>query len=170
MNFVDKYDYFIFDLDGTIYRGEHLIPKADQVINHLKELNKKVVFVSNKTTGTAKDYFSLLKNWGLNIDENEVINSTIVASNYLKQNFSGETFFAIGENTNYLYRAYRYPYEWIPQVDEPEQIPIRKIDCSSFRVPGSVDNRPQNVSVFDEGDEYANATQFCIVGEPKSEP
>jgi phosphoglycolate/pyridoxal phosphate phosphatase family enzyme len=99
VNFVDKYDYFIFDLDGTIYRGEHLIPNADKVINHLKKKNKKVVFVSNKTTGTAKDYFHLLKSWGLNIDEKEVINSTIVASNYLKQNFNGETFFAIGEDS-----------------------------------------------------------------------
>lgn len=99
MNFVDKYDYFIFDLDGTIYRGEHLIPNADQVINHLKEINKKVVFVSNKTTGSAKDYYHLLKNWGMNIDEKEVINSTIVASNYLKQNFNDETFFAIGEDS-----------------------------------------------------------------------
>ena len=44
---INKYDSFIFDLDGTIYRGEHLIPNADKVINHLKLLNKKVVFVSN---------------------------------------------------------------------------------------------------------------------------
>ena len=99
MNFVDKYDYFIFDLDGTIYRGEHLIPDSDKVINHLKEMNKKVVFVSNKTTGTAKDYYYLLKNWGLNVEKSEIINSTIVASNYLKENFNGETFFAIGEDS-----------------------------------------------------------------------
>ncbi len=97
MNLIEKYDYFIFDLDGTIYRGEHLIPGAEKVINHLKSINKKFVFASNKTTGTAKDYYHLLKNWGLNIDETEIINSTIVASNYLKQNFKSETFFAIGE-------------------------------------------------------------------------
>ena len=99
MSLIEKYDYFIFDLDGTIYRGEHLIPQADQVINHLKEINKKIVFVSNKTTGTAKDYYHLLKNWGLNVEENEIINSTIVASNFLKHNFKGETFFAIGEDS-----------------------------------------------------------------------
>jgi len=99
LNFLEKYDYFIFDLDGTIYRGEHLIREADKVINHLKAINKKIVFVSNKTTGTAKDYFHLLKNWGLNVEENEIINSTIVASNYLKRNFKGETFFAIGEDS-----------------------------------------------------------------------
>jgi len=99
LNFLDKYDYFIFDLDGTIYRGEHLIPNADKVINHLKSINKKIVFVSNKTTGTAKDYYNLLKNWGLNVEENEIINSTIVASRYLNQNFNGKVFFAIGEDS-----------------------------------------------------------------------
>lgn len=99
MNFLEKYDYFIFDLDGTIYRGEHLIPNADRVVNHLKSINKKIVFVSNKTTGTANDYYDLLKKWGLNVEENEIINSTIVVSNYLKQNFDGETFYAIGEDS-----------------------------------------------------------------------
>jgi arabinose operon protein AraL len=95
----EKYDYFIFDLDGTIYRGEHLIPRADEVINHLKFVGKKVVFVSNKTTGTAKDYYNLLKNWGLNVEEKEIINSTIVVTNYLKQNFNSDKFFAIGEDS-----------------------------------------------------------------------
>jgi len=99
LNLLEKYDYFIFDLDGTIYRGEHLIPNSDKVVNQLKYLKKKLVFVSNKTTGTAKDYFHLLKNWGLNVEENEIINSTIVASNYLKRNFKGEIFFAIGEDS-----------------------------------------------------------------------
>jgi HAD superfamily hydrolase (TIGR01450 family) len=95
----EKYDYFIFDLDGTIYRGEHLIPHTDKVINQLKANGKRVVFVSNKTTGTAKDYYHLLKNWGFNVEENEVINSTIVVTNYLKQNFNNDKFFAIWENS-----------------------------------------------------------------------
>ena len=99
MKLVEKYDSFIFDLDGTIYRGEHLIPQADEVINYLKSIGKKIVFVSNKTTGTAKDYYLLLKNWGLNIEEDEIINSTLVVANYLLLNFTGETFFAIGEDS-----------------------------------------------------------------------
>lgn len=99
MRLSEKYDYFIFDLDGTIYRGEHLIPRADAVINQLKSIGKKIVFVSNKTTGTAKDYYNLLKNWGMNVKEDEIINSTVVTSNYLKQNFNGEKFFAIGEDS-----------------------------------------------------------------------
>ncbi|MCU0405480.1 MAG: HAD-IIA family hydrolase [Ignavibacteriaceae bacterium] len=99
MSLSEKYDYFIFDLDGTIYRGEHLIPRADEVINHLKIIGKKIVFVSNKTTGTAKNYYYLLKNWGLNVAEDEIINSTIVVTNYLKRNFNSDKFFAIGEDS-----------------------------------------------------------------------
>ena len=99
MILAEKYENFIFDLDGTIYRGEHLIPKADEVINYLKTKNKKIVFVSNKTTGTTIDYYHLLKNWGLNIEENEIINSTLVVANYLKENFVDSEFFAVGENS-----------------------------------------------------------------------
>lgn len=99
MILAEKYDGFIFDLDGTIYRGEHIIPRADKVINYLKSNNKKIVFVSNKTTGTVKDYYRLLKNWGLNIEENEIINSTLVVANYLKKNFYNAEFFAVGENS-----------------------------------------------------------------------
>ncbi|GAB4286511.1 MAG: HAD-IIA family hydrolase [Ignavibacteriaceae bacterium] len=94
---IDNYDAFIFDLDGTIYRGEHLIPNADKTVNFLKELDKKTIFISNKTTGTVLDYYNLLKKFGLNVNPDEIINSTVVLKKFLAKNFSGEKFFAIGE-------------------------------------------------------------------------
>lgn len=36
-----------------------------------------------------------------------------------------------------VYRAYRVPYEWIPQVDKPEEIALPEVDISEFRVSGS---------------------------------
>jgi arabinose operon protein AraL len=94
---INKYDSFIFDLDGTIYRGEHLIDKADQVVNTLKSLGKRIVFVSNKTTGTSKDYFNFLRTFNLNIKEDEVINSTFVLIKHLKSLSPASSFFTIGE-------------------------------------------------------------------------
>ncbi len=40
-------------------------------------------------------------------------------------------------NMNMVYRAYRLPYEWIPQLEKPVETPIEPIDIASFRVPGA---------------------------------
>jgi HAD superfamily hydrolase (TIGR01450 family) len=97
-----------------------LIPNADETINHLKKLRKKVVFVSNKTTGSVKDYYLFLKNSGLNIDESEIVNSSVVIRKYLSKNFPGSKFFAIGEKVfiNELTEA------GLKYSDDPKQIGI----------------------------------------------
>ncbi|GBD88302.1 arabinose operon protein AraL [bacterium BMS3Abin03] len=94
-----KYNGFIFDMDGTIYRGSHLIPGADKTVNQLKELGKKTIFISNKTTGSVNDYYNLMKKFGLNVAENEIINSTVVLNKYLTEHYNGNRFFAIGEQS-----------------------------------------------------------------------
>jgi len=92
-----RYNTYIFDLDGTIYRGNDIIPGADKTINKLKQLGKRILFISNKTTGTIEEYFQFLKGCGLNIDKDEIINSTLVLKKYLINNYPSKIFFAIGE-------------------------------------------------------------------------
>jgi len=94
---IEKYNSFIFDLDGTIYRGNDIIPGADKTINKLKELGKKILFISNKTTGTIEEYFNFLKGFGLDIDQSQIINSTLVLMKYLNRHYPSQKFFAIGE-------------------------------------------------------------------------
>ena len=38
---------------------------------------------------------------------------------------------------NMVYRAYRVPYEWVPQLDQPRETAIAPIDVTTFRVPGA---------------------------------
>lgn len=92
-----KYKKFIFDLDGTIYKGNLIIEGAIKTINTIKSFAEKVIFVSNKTTDMQEDYFYFLKNAGANIEKNDIITSTLVIGDYLKNNFSGKKFFLIGE-------------------------------------------------------------------------
>ncbi len=94
---LNKYNTFIFDLDGTVYRGDNIIPNADVTINAIKSLGKRVLFISNKTTGTVNDYYLFLRKFGLDIEEDEIINSTIVLKNYLLKNHPQKKFYAIGE-------------------------------------------------------------------------
>jgi hypothetical protein len=47
---------------------------------------------------------------------------------------------------NLVYRAYRVPYHWVPQVDKPEEVPVARPDNNKFRVPGTVTRRPLKVT------------------------
>jgi hypothetical protein len=43
---------YIFDLDGTIYLGDALLPTAGETITRLRELGQRTVFLSNNPTHT----------------------------------------------------------------------------------------------------------------------
>ena len=55
-------------------------------------------------------------------------------------------YFGKKKNRNMVYRAYRLPYSWIPQAEEPEERPIPAIDNSRFRVPGSLQKKPRKIT------------------------
>jgi HAD superfamily hydrolase (TIGR01457 family) len=88
---------FIFDLDGTVYLSDALIPGADEVIRLLREGGRKVVFLSNKPVQTREDYASKLTRLGIPTQPGEVINSTFVMTNYLKKNAPDAKLFVVGE-------------------------------------------------------------------------
>ena len=52
---------------------------------------------------------------------------------------------------NMIYRAYRVPYEWVPQEDKPVETAIEKIDVSTFRVPGAAKAGDRKAEVAVEG-------------------
>jgi HAD superfamily hydrolase (TIGR01457 family) len=88
---------FIFDLDGTVYLSDKLIPGADKVIGLLREKGKKVVFLSNKPIQTREDYASKLTRLGIPTRPEEVINSSLVMTNYLKKIAPNAKIFVVGE-------------------------------------------------------------------------
>lgn len=97
MNLIEKYDGFIFDLDGTLYLEDKIIPGAAKVINTIKSLNKQTVFISNKTTGSVDDYFNLLHSNGFDINKKEILTATLIAKKILKTKFPKKKFYAIAE-------------------------------------------------------------------------
>jgi arabinose operon protein AraL len=88
---------FIFDLDGTVYVSDQLIPDADRVIRLIRERGRKVVFLSNKPIQTREDYASKLTRLGIPTQPDEVINSTFVMTNYLKKIAPQARLFVVGE-------------------------------------------------------------------------
>lgn len=96
---VEKYSGFIFDMDGTIYRGSSIIRHADRVVNNLMASGKDVLFATNKTTSSVEEYVNFLRVRGLKISAEQIVSSTEVIKNYLIENYPGRKFFALGEPT-----------------------------------------------------------------------
>ena len=87
----------IFDLDGTVYLSDHLIPGARQVIEQLRGRGHRMVFVSNKPLQSRTDYAAKLTRLGVPTHPDDVINSSLVLTRYLSREMPGATVFAIGE-------------------------------------------------------------------------
>jgi ribonucleotide monophosphatase NagD (HAD superfamily) len=60
-----QYSGYIFDLDGTIYLSERLIPQAREVVEKLRTLSKRIVFLSNKPLQTREEYAAKLTRLGI---------------------------------------------------------------------------------------------------------
>ncbi len=80
-----KIDTFIFDLDSTVWYWNKLIPGAKNVINKLKRLNKRILFVTNNTIESRKGIAHRLKKFGIEINHEDVINAGIVIGYYIKE-------------------------------------------------------------------------------------
>jgi HAD superfamily hydrolase (TIGR01457 family) len=92
-----KYSGYIFDLDGTIYLSEKLIPGAQEVIQKLRVSSKKIVFLSNKPLQTREDYAAKLSRLGIPTATDQVINSSRVMAKWLAQKAPGAVIYVIGE-------------------------------------------------------------------------
>lgn len=91
------YRGWLFDLDGTIYLGERLIPGADATIAALRAAGRRVVFLSNKPLQTRAEYAAKLTRLGVPAAPDDVINSSLVLARYLRDRDPGAPVFVIGE-------------------------------------------------------------------------
>ena len=88
---------YIFDLDGTVYLGDKAIPCAPEAIARLRERGSGVVFLSNKPLQPREVYAEKLTHLGIPTTTDDVINSTVVLTEYLVREMSDATVFVIGE-------------------------------------------------------------------------
>lgn len=91
------YDGYIFDLDGTLYMGDALLPSARDLLHALREQSKRVLFLSNNPTRTRQQYAEKLTKLGIAADAGEVLNSSAVLVRRLSEIAPGATLFVVGE-------------------------------------------------------------------------
>ena len=65
-----------------------------------------------------------------------------------------------------VYRAYRIPYEWIPQVEKPDEIPVPRLDNSKFRVTELSGKKRRAITTLKRGGRVNPDPQLCVIPEP----
>ena len=114
------YKGYVFDLDGTIYLGDELLPGAKRLILKLRELGKRVVFLSNNPTKDPRMYAEKLGKLGLKTPASEIVNTVVTMTRWLLRDHPEATVFPISEEPlkNSLSEA------GIRMSENPEEIDI----------------------------------------------
>jgi len=88
---------YAFDLDGTIYLGDALLPEARRAVEALRAAGSCVIFLSNNPLQTRVDYATKLTRLGIPTAPDEVINSSWVLVRWLEREAPGARLFVVGE-------------------------------------------------------------------------
>ena len=75
----------IFDMDGVLYRGNVVLPRARETLDRLRGAGWQVFFATNNSTASRADYVKRLTRLGLGGDEEHVVTSAYATAHYLER-------------------------------------------------------------------------------------
>ncbi len=92
-----RFDGYVFDLDGTVYLGDDLIPGARSAVEAVRSLGSRVVFLTNKPLELPSDYAAKLTALGIPTAPHEVVTSTDSLLRYLAAEWPSARLYPVGE-------------------------------------------------------------------------
>ncbi len=93
------YPGYVFDLDGTVYLGDALLPRAAETILELRQRGSRVVYVTNKPLETAEDYARKLTRLGVPATSRDVVTSVDALVDYLGREHPRARVLAVAERS-----------------------------------------------------------------------
>jgi 4-nitrophenyl phosphatase len=91
------YGAYVFDLDGTIYLGEELLPGAKRLVEGLHDLDVPVRFLSNNPTKDPEQYAAKLRRLGLPTPIEEIVNTVVTMTRWLQDNAPDAVVYPVSE-------------------------------------------------------------------------
>nr|4JDP_A Chain A, p-nitrophenyl phosphatase (Pho2) [Archaeoglobus fulgidus DSM 4304]4JDP_B Chain B, p-nitrophenyl phosphatase (Pho2) [Archaeoglobus fulgidus DSM 4304] len=92
----DKKGYII-DIDGVIGKSVTPIPEGVEGVKKLKELGKKIIFVSNNSTRSRRILLERLRSFGLEVGEDEILVATYATARFIAREKPNAKVFTTGE-------------------------------------------------------------------------
>ncbi|MDP4448733.1 TIGR01457 family HAD-type hydrolase [Staphylococcus hyicus] len=91
-----RYDAYLIDLDGTLYKGNDIIPGAKEFIDYLNRHDIPHLYVTNNSTKSPNDVVEKLKQMDIQARPQEVVTSAMATADYIASEKPGATVFMVG--------------------------------------------------------------------------
>jgi len=92
-----QFNAFFFDGDGVLYKENTILPGAKELLSILEEKKKKIFILTNNSTKTREEYVEKLKNFGINVNINQILTSAYLTAKHVSETFPESKIYVIGE-------------------------------------------------------------------------
>ncbi|BBO85984.1 HAD-IIA family hydrolase [Desulfosarcina ovata] len=98
---------FICDMDGVIYHGDALLPKALEFVNWLEAEKKDYLFLTNNSQRSREELHQKLRRLGIEVDAMRFYTAALATASFLANQCPNGSAYVIGDAglTNALYQA-----------------------------------------------------------------
>jgi len=86
----------IVDLDGTVYRGDSLLPGAADAVDRLRTAGLDILFFSNNPTRDGGAYVDRLRDLGVDVRPDEACSAGDVTTRYLERHHRDDAIMLVG--------------------------------------------------------------------------
>jgi len=87
----------IFDIDGTILRGSHILPAVRETLQELRARKIKICLFTNDNRSTVESWLERLTAHAIDLHPNELITSAIVAAETVAQSYPKANILVAGD-------------------------------------------------------------------------
>src|SRR6059058_2404377 len=94
--FAAGYDNVVCDMDGCLWIGDELTPRAAEAVAAIREAGKGLCFVTNNPRRAAEDYVAKMWRLGLQASPSDVVTVGGATQHLLAETRQGKTAFVIG--------------------------------------------------------------------------
>lgn len=120
-------DTYLIDLDGTLYRGRDVIEDAPAFVAWLQRTQRKFLYVTNNSSRRPEDVAAHLRELGIPAEADDVLTSSQVAAQYIREQPGHHRVFMIGE-TGLHHALHEAGCQIVNGTDEQPDYVVQGID------------------------------------------
>ena len=96
MDRIKNIKLFLFDMDGTLYLGDHLYSFTKDLLALIRKKGARYLFMTNNSSKSVNAYIEKLAKFGIAADKDDFITSSQATAYYLNKHHTGQKLYVCG--------------------------------------------------------------------------